>query len=118
MVYYMHTVLKGSTMHNHIYINFEKCIGGVIVSLLASSVVDHGFEPWSVQTKDYRIGICCLSAIHTILMSTNRIMIMCLSKATCLSTDCCFSELALLKSNKACWSSTKRASSSSHRNTS
>jgi hypothetical protein len=34
------------------------------------------------------------------------------------SADCCFSELALLKSNWSCWSSTKRTSSSScHRNT-
>jgi hypothetical protein len=31
-----------------------------------------------------------------------------------LSADCCFSELALCKSNSACWSSTKRTSSSSH----
>jgi hypothetical protein len=27
-----------------------------------------------------------------------------------LSTDCCFSELALKKSNSACWSSTKQTS--------
>ena len=28
-------------------------IGGVMVSMLASSVVDHVFEPQSGQTKDY-----------------------------------------------------------------
>ena len=39
-------------------------IGGVIVSVLASSAVDRGFEPRSVQTKDYKIGICCFSAKH------------------------------------------------------
>jgi hypothetical protein len=33
---------------------------------------------------------------------------------TCLSTHCCFNKLALSKSNQACWSSTKRTSSSSH----
>jgi hypothetical protein len=33
-----------------------------MVSVLAQSVVDHGFEPGSGQTKDYEIGICCLSA--------------------------------------------------------
>jgi hypothetical protein len=33
------------------------CIGGVMVSVLASNVVDHGFEPWSSQTKDCEIGI-------------------------------------------------------------
>ena len=27
-------------------------------SVLASSVVDHGFEPRSDQTKDDKIGIC------------------------------------------------------------
>ena len=27
-----------------------------MVSVLASSVVDHGFEPWSGQTKDNKIG--------------------------------------------------------------
>jgi hypothetical protein len=38
-----------------------------MVSMLASSVVDHGFEPWSGQTKDYKIGICCFFAKHTAL---------------------------------------------------
>ena len=37
-------------------------IGGVMVSVLASSVVDRGFDPRSGQTKDYNIGICfCFS---------------------------------------------------------
>jgi hypothetical protein len=40
------------------------------------------------------------------------IRIMCPSGATCLPADCCFSELALLKYNSACWSRTKRNSSS------
>jgi len=34
-----------------------------MVSVLVSSVVDRGFEPWSSQTKDYKTGICCFSAI-------------------------------------------------------
>jgi hypothetical protein len=38
-----------------------------MVSVLASSVVDCGFEPWSGQTKDYKIGICCFSAKHAAL---------------------------------------------------
>ena len=42
-------------------------IGGVMVSVLASSVVDHGFESWSGQTKDYMIGICYFSVKHTAL---------------------------------------------------
>ncbi len=48
-----------------------------MVSMLASSVVDRGFEPRSGQTKDYKIRK------------------MCPSEATCLSVDCCFSELTL-----------------------
>ena len=36
-------------------------IGGVMVSVLASSAVDRGFEPRSGQTKDYEIGIFCFS---------------------------------------------------------
>ena len=30
-----------------------------MVSVLASDAVDRGFEPWSGQTKDFKIGICC-----------------------------------------------------------
>jgi hypothetical protein len=32
-------------------------IGGVMVNVFVSSAVDRGFEPQSVQTKDYKIGI-------------------------------------------------------------
>jgi hypothetical protein len=35
-----------------------------MVSALASSVVDRGFEPQVGQTKDCKIGICCFSAKH------------------------------------------------------
>ena len=37
-------------------------IGGVMVSVLASSVVNHVFNPQAGQTKDYKNGICCFSA--------------------------------------------------------
>ena len=67
-----------------------------MVSVLASSVVDHGFERWSDQTKDFKIGICCYSAKHAALRRKGiRIRIMCPSGATCLPADCSFSELAL-----------------------
>ena len=36
-----------------------------MVSVLAPSAVDRGFEPPSGQTKDDVIGICCFSAKHT-----------------------------------------------------
>ena len=32
--------------------------------VLASSVVERGFEPRSGQTIDYKIGSCCFSAKH------------------------------------------------------
>ena len=38
-----------------------------MVSVLALSVVDRGFELRSGQTKDYKIGICCFSAKHAAL---------------------------------------------------
>jgi hypothetical protein len=38
-----------------------------MVSVLASSAVDRGFEPHLGQTKDYKIDICCFSAKHAAL---------------------------------------------------
>ena len=35
-----------------------------MISMLASSAVDREFEHRSDQSKDYKIGICCLSAKH------------------------------------------------------
>ena len=69
--------------------------------------------------KDYTIGICCFFAKHATKAERTKtdwlgIMIMCPRETTRLSAECCFSELALLKSYYACWSSTKRTSSSSH----
>ena len=48
-------------------INQKHRIGGVMVSVLASSAVDRRFEPRSGQTKGYKIGICCFSAKHAAL---------------------------------------------------
>ena len=42
-------------------------IGGIIVSVLATSVVYPGFDPRSDQIKDYTIGICCFSAKNATL---------------------------------------------------
>ena len=42
-------------------------IGGVMVSMLASSVVNREFEPRAGQTKDYQIGICCFSTKRSAL---------------------------------------------------
>ena len=38
--------------------------GGVMISMLASSKIDRGFEPRSGEIKEYEIGICCFSAKH------------------------------------------------------
>ena len=38
-----------------------------MVSVLASSAVDRGFQPRSSQTNDYKIGICRFSAKHAVL---------------------------------------------------
>ena len=42
-------------------------IGGVMVSMLASSAVDRGFETRSDQSEDYTIDICWFSAKHATL---------------------------------------------------
>ena len=87
-------------MYNH---QSNKRIGGVMVSVLASIVVDRGFEPRSGQTKDDKIGVCCFSANHATLTRKNHDWLarnqnkVCPSGATCLSADCCFSELVLYK---------------------
>ena len=51
---------------------FKNRIGGVIVSVLASSVVDRGLELRYGQTKDYKIGICCISATHAALRRNSK----------------------------------------------
>jgi hypothetical protein len=59
-----------------------------MVIVLSSSVVDHGFEPWLGQTKDYKIGICCISAKHAagqIWLAWNQDNVQ--SEATCLPLD-------------------------------
>jgi hypothetical protein len=38
-------------------------------SVLASSLVEHGFDIRSDQGKDYAIGVCCFSAKHTALIA-------------------------------------------------
>ena len=53
-------------------------IGAVMVSLLVSSAVDHGFESRSGQPKDYKIGIWCFSEwgdLSTHIASTIKIQL-------------------------------------------
>jgi hypothetical protein len=79
-------------------------IGDVMVGVLASSVVDRGFEALLDQTKDYKIGICYLSAKHAALRRKNKNWLArnqdnVSREATCLSAGCCFGELTLYKSS-------------------
>ena len=53
-------------------INQKDRIGGVMVSVLASSATESGFEPQSCQTKDYKIGICCFNAKHAALQRKSK----------------------------------------------
>ena len=43
-----------------------------MVSVLASSAVDRGFELWLGQTKDYKICICCFSSMCALLWDKNK----------------------------------------------
>ena len=72
-------------------------------------------EPRVDQTKDYEMDVWCFSANHTALRRKRKDWLarnqkMYPNGMTCLSADCCFSELALYQSR----SSIKRISSSSH----
>ena len=52
--------------------NTNNRISGIIVSVLALSVVDCGFEPCSDETKEYTIAICCFSAKHAPLRNKSQ----------------------------------------------
>ena len=68
-----------------------------MVRVLASNVVNRGFEPWSGEIKVYVIGICCILTNHVALsknrlaQNQNKVQ----GGAECLSADCGFSDIAL-----------------------
>ena len=70
----------------------------VILCVLVSSAVNHGFEPERVKPRTNKIGICCFS-VHCASLRSKTVWlgfrIMCPSEATYLPMDCCSSELAL-----------------------
>ena len=61
--------LIGSALFCFMFWNHICC---VMVSMLASSVVNRGFKPQSGQTKDYKIGICCFSDKHAAFMRKSK----------------------------------------------
>jgi hypothetical protein len=80
--------------------NDGNCISGIMVSVLASSVVVREFESQSGQTKDYKTGICCISNKHVALRRKSKCWLARnqnnVSEWSDIPTaDCCFSELAL-----------------------
>ena len=73
-----------------------------MVSVLASSVVDRGFELQSGQTKYYiKLVIVAFREARSIKEKEQRLIdwlgirIMCPNRATSLSANCCFSGLSL-----------------------
>jgi hypothetical protein len=77
-----------------------------MVSVLPSSAVDRGFEPRSGQTKNYKISICCFSAMRTALGNTNKDWLVLKQfnvsewrRAMSNNGLSCYSELVLWKSN-------------------
>ena len=75
-----------------------------MVSVLASSEVDRGFEPRLGQTKDYKIGNYYFSAKHPALRTKNKDRLARNQNNVFVwsgksPVDCYFSKLALWKSN-------------------
>ena len=71
-----------------------------MVSMLASSTVDQGFELRSCRAKHYKIGICCFSAKHAALGRKSKYWLARnqdnVSECDDMSIRyCCISELAL-----------------------
>jgi hypothetical protein len=58
--------------YSSVFHKIKNCIGGVMVNVLTSNAVDRGFEPRWGQTKDYEIGMCCLSAKHATLRGKSK----------------------------------------------
>ena len=76
------------------------CVGGILVSVLTSSVVDHETNIGVVK-PDNEVGICCFSAKHSVIRRKNKDLFapnqnnVFPSGATSLHLDCCFSGLEL-----------------------
>ena len=47
-------------------INSTDRIGGAMVNVIDLCAADHGFEPRSGQTRDYKISTCCYPTNHAL----------------------------------------------------
>ena len=69
------------------------------------SAVDHGLDPRSGQTKDYKIGICCFSAKHAALRCNSKHWLPWnrdnVSECCDMSLHCCFIEVALIQNQQS-----------------
>ena len=68
-----------------------------MASMVAWSVVDRGFEARSDQIEDKTNDICFFSAKHASLRRKSKDKLARIQDGV--STDCCFSQLALYKTN-------------------
>jgi hypothetical protein len=95
----------------------ENLISDVMVSKLAPSVVDLGFETRSSRTKDYKICICCFSTKHAELRSKRKDWLDRNPNYMCewghmSIRGLLFQWASTIQNPTACWSSTKWTSSS------
>ena len=86
---------------------------------ISTSAVDYGFELQWGKTKDYKIGICCFFAIHAALRRKSKDWLTRNQDNVSEWGDMSicrllFQWVSTKKCNKACWSSIKCTSSSSH----
>ena len=72
---YIHTVYVRSFGFTLCRKELHMCIMVSDNSVLALSVVDHGFEPLLLQTKDYKISLCFFSSMYTALWNKSKYLL-------------------------------------------
>ena len=68
---YQHPMYVMGIYYNN-NISFFYDIDGIMIVMLASSAVSHGFDPQACQINDNKISTCCFSAKHTALRSISK----------------------------------------------
>jgi hypothetical protein len=92
-IHHPETRRRLSQVNRHQYLG--NLIDGVMISMLNPSAEDRGIEPRSGQTKDGKIGICCVPAKHAVLRRKSKDWLARNQDNMSEWRDCCFSELAL-----------------------
>jgi hypothetical protein len=66
-MYYIYNTVDSVKSYCYFYLTYQQFnrIDSVMVSVLASGLLDREFEDQSDQNKSYNIGIRCFSAKHT-----------------------------------------------------